>query len=230
MDFDATMANEYDERICLRIPGYEILHAVSETVLSDELSPTASILTVGMGTGKEILDWAPKHPGWNFLGVDPSPAMLAVAQQQVQAGALSERVRLKAGTVQSLPEDECFDAATLLLVLHFVPDNGGKEELLSSIVSRLKPGAPFIMASLFGDPETTRYKRMTAFTKSWALARGMDPKKAEELFCTNRTDLHVVPEDRIKNLFRYAGFIDVQRIYQAFSIGMWVARSPRPKP
>ena len=226
--FNAERAKSYDERVRQHIAGYETLHTLAETILAAEFPENASILVAGIGTGMEVLEWAPKHPAWRFVGVDPSKDMIAMAAEKVKAGGLSDRVRLSVGTVDSLPEQEMFDAAALLLVLHFVPDDGKKEALLSAIADRLKPGAPFLVATLFGDPASTRYKRMIGLTKAWALARGMDPQKAAELCDPSRTDLHVVPEDRLKDLFRYTGFIDVQRVYQAFAIGVWSARTPRP--
>jgi len=225
--FNEERAKAYDERIRQHIAGYEILHSLTETILSSEFPASASLLIAGIGTGMEVRQWAPRHPSWTFVGADPSAAMTTIAAEKIKEDGLSARVRLITGTIETLPEAPLFDAATLLLVLHFVPDNGEKEALFAEIARRLKPGSPFILATLFGDPASTRYKRMIGLTRNWAISRGMDPKKAEELCNPARTDLHVVPEDRIKDLFRYAGFIDVQRVYQAFAIGAWFARSPR---
>jgi tRNA (cmo5U34)-methyltransferase len=226
--FNEDRTKAYDERVRQHIVGYEILHALTETILASALPASADVLVTGVGTGMEVQAWAPKHPDWRFVGVDPSEPMLAVAAEKMKASGLSNRVRLECGSVENLPKSDLYDAATLLLVLHFVPDNGGKEGILQAIADRLKPGATLILATLFGDPETTRYKRMMSLTKSWALARGMEAAKAEELFNPARTDLHVVPEERIKDLFRYAGFIDVTRVYQAFAIGCWSARTSKP--
>jgi tRNA (cmo5U34)-methyltransferase len=226
--FNEDRTKGYDERVRQHIVGYEILHALTETILSAAFPAEADLLIAGIGTGMEVREWAPKHKEWRFVGVDPSEPMIALAAEKLKAAGLSNRVRLTVGTVESIPEGTLFDAATLLLVLHFVPDNGEKEALLTAIAARLKPGATLILATLFGDPATTRYKRMMSLTKAWALAHGMESPKAEELFSPTRTDLHVVPEDRIKDLFRYAGFIDVTRVYQAFAIGVWSARTSRP--
>ena len=225
--FDAERAKSYDDRVRQHIPGYEILHALAETIFAAELPADASLLIGGVGTGMEILEWAPKHPGWRFLGVDPSEAMVAQAAQKTAAASLASRAAFKVATLESLPEGAEYDAATLLLALHFVPDNGHKEAILAAIAHRLKPGAPFLIATMFGDPESTRHKRLIGLTKSWALARGMAPAKAEELYDPSRKDLHIVPEERLKNLLRYTGFIDVQRVYQALTIGLWLARTPR---
>lgn len=231
--FSDERARGYDDRVRRHIPGYEILHGLSETLLATELPENATLLIAGAGTGTEILEWARQHPSWRFIGVDPSEAMINMAREKLAATSLGNRAELKVGTVETLPENQEYDAAAMLLVLHFIPDQeepeepGPKEALLSAIADRLKPGAPFLMASLFGDPHSTRYKRLIALTKSWAISRGMDPQKAAELCDPARTDLHPVPEERVKLLLRRAGFIDVQRVYQALAVGAWLARKPR---
>jgi len=80
--FTDTGAKTYDERVRKHIPGYEVLHGLSEVILAGELLEKASILAVGTGTGHEILDWAPKHPAWSFLGTDKAPAMLELAKNR----------------------------------------------------------------------------------------------------------------------------------------------------
>src|ERR1700690_2383144 len=132
--FTDERAKTYDSRVRQHIPGYEILHGLSETLLAAELPEKASVLVVGTGTGMEMVDWAPKHPGWNFMGTDSAQAMLGIAQQKVAEAGLSNRVRLHCGNVQDLPE-ESFDAATSLLVLHFVPEEQ-KRDMLSAIAER----------------------------------------------------------------------------------------------
>src|SRR5262249_52713224 len=119
-----------------------------------------------------------------------------------------------------------FDAATLLLVLHFIPDDE-KEALLASISERLKPGAPFLMATLFGDINSTRFLRLNDARTAWAVAKGMDPQVAKELCDPKRKDMHIVSEERLKSLLRSAGFIDVQRVCQMLNVGLWFARISR---
>src|SRR5262249_45206284 len=148
-----------------------------------------------------------------------------LAQQKFSQEGLSSRVRLHHGLVEDLPE-EAFDAASLLLVLHFVPDEE-KAALLSAIAERLKPGAPFLVATLFGESGSTRYLRLCTARKNWAVSKGMSLNQAAELCDPSRPDIHVVSEERLKTLLRDAGFIDVQRIYQALTVGLWFARLQR---
>lgn len=225
--FSQERAGIYDRMVWQMIPGYEVLHKLSGVILAQDLPETASILVAGSGTGTEILGWGQMHPQWRFTAVEPSQAMTSMAQEKLKQANLDGRVVFKTGTVDQLPEGEAYDAATLLLVLHFLSDDGAKAALLEAIAERLKPGAPFLMACRFGNKESTRFKKMTDINKAWALDQGMSPKEAGERFSPARQDLHDVPEERVKNLLRDAGFIDVQRYYQAAIVGAWLARAPR---
>src|SRR4029077_8177540 len=120
-----------------------------------------------------------------------------------------------------------FDAATLLLVLHFLPDDGGKAALLGHIAERLKPGAPLVLSACVGDPASTRTKKTYELARTYAIANGVDPAEAAEKLNLSRTDVHLVPEERIKTLLRDAGFIDVQRMVQGLAMMTWIARTNR---
>lgn len=223
--FTSSRAHTYDDRVRKHIPGYEVLHAIAETLLAKELPEKASVLAVGVGTGAEILEWGAKHPGWQFVGTDPAEAMVAQAQEKLAVAGLIDRTRLHVGDVTGLPED-AFDAATLLLVLHFVPAEE-KVVMMESIADRLKPGAPLLVANLFGEVESTRFKRLTDARKAWAVAKGLPAEMAEEFCNPQRPDMHITTEEDMKKLLRNAGFIDIQRVFQALTVAMWFARAPR---
>jgi len=225
--FTKERAQTYDKRVRQAIAGYEVLHELSEVVLSNELPEKASLLIVGAGTGVELLAYGAKHPKWIFTAQDPAETMLSIAKEKVEAAQLTNRVTFHAKALDEIPGDELFDAGTLLLVLHFLTDDDQRVELLSSILNLLKPGAPLLLANLFGDTESTRYKKMMTLSKAWAIRKGMDPAEAETHFSPTRPDLGVISEERLKGLLRTAGYIDVQRYFQGVAFGAWIARSPR---
>jgi SAM-dependent methyltransferase len=93
----------------------------------------------------------------------------------LQAGA-SERVDWRHGYIFDTPPGP-FDAATCLLTLHFVPDDGAKEQTLREIRRRLKPGAPFVLVDLCIDlaaPEAAtalnRYRAFALESGGWLSA------------------------------------------------------------
>src|SRR5258708_4869778 len=225
--FNAARAKGYDTQIEQMIPGYILMHRLTAIYLGTEIPETASVLMVGAGTGAEVIECGIRHPGWTITAVDPSPEMVTLGRKKTDAKGLSDRVHWHGISLKKLQTEGPFDAATLLLVLHFLPDDGGKEALLEHIAERLKPGAPLVLSTFVGDPTNTRTKKIYELSRTYAIASGVDPAEAAEKINLARTDVHLVPEERIKTLLRNAGFIDVQRVLQGLAMITWVARTPR---
>lgn len=84
---------------------------------------------------------ANRTPAWQFVGVDLSEEMLKLARARFAAESLPNKIEFHQTDVHNL-NDENFDAATCILTLHFVPDDGAKLAVLQAIRQRLKPGMP----------------------------------------------------------------------------------------
>ena len=87
--FKGEEAQEYDNRITRLVPGYELLHQLTNAQLKATLKDNAHILVVGAGTGKEILALAALNPTWQFTAQDTSSDMLAIAKQAFEIHRLS---------------------------------------------------------------------------------------------------------------------------------------------
>lgn len=148
--FDTARANEYAQQSRIALAGYDACHDLAACMLAASLgqSRSAKVLVVGAGgTAQEIIAMGTLEPGWTFTAVDPSAPMLEAATQQLQANDLLHRTQVHLGQVEDLPEDESFDAATLIGVLHHLPGDAAKQQILRAVQARLKPGAPLIVAS-----------------------------------------------------------------------------------
>ncbi|CAA6604641.1 SAM-dependent methyltransferase [Rhodospirillaceae bacterium LM-1] len=221
--FHDQRAARYDDTVRKVIPGYETLHAMAQFLLEDMLGHNAHLLIAGCGTGEEIERLAPHHPGWRFTGVDPSAAMLKQAKTRLNAKGLTERTTLIEGTVGDLDPGTRFDAAACLLVMHFLPDDGAKANLLAGISKALKPGAPLVLADLHGASDTPRYARLLAAWTRWQLSHGIDPVEVEKGLKHVARDIHFVSETRLFKLLHQAGFTTVEHFHQAFLFGGWLA-------
>lgn len=228
--FGGERVREYDRGIRKMVPGYESLHDMAGALLRTYLAEQARVLVVGAGTGAEILGLGSGNPDWRFTGVDPSADMLAIARGRIEESGLTGRVELRTGFVHELPRSPLYDAATSILVMHFLPDDGGKLEFLQSISSRLRPGAPLVLADLHGDETSPRFARLLAAWRERQLALGMEEKDAAEYFRELTSVVRFVPEERIVALMREAGFREVERFYGAMLFGGWVARKARHAP
>ena len=93
---------------------------------------------LGAGGGLELKALAEAEPRWTFVGVDPAPAMLKLAEQTL--GPFNARVQLQQGYIDDAP-DGPFDAATCLLTLHFL-DADERRRTAREIHRRLGPAHP----------------------------------------------------------------------------------------
>lgn len=220
--FHAARARRYDDTIRRVIPGYDTLHAIGGLILQQEAGADAHVLVVGCGTGAELGALGAAAPGWRFTACDPAEGMLDVARARVAAAGLTARVDLHACSADGLPDGPMFDAATCLLVLHFVPDDGSKLALLKSIARRLKPGAPLLLADMYEDPRSPRYQRLVGVWAQWQIAQGIDPAEVEKGLAHVRRDIHFVTEARLAELLAEAGFGPAERFFGAFLFGGYV--------
>jgi ubiquinone/menaquinone biosynthesis C-methylase UbiE len=96
---------------------------------------------LGCGTGQVTAAVAPFVS--RVIAVDGSAAMLQAARKRLQG---LENVDLRRGELEALPIDEArLDAATLMLVLHHVPDPA---KALAEVARVLKPGARLIVVDM----------------------------------------------------------------------------------
>ncbi|GAB4198718.1 MAG: class I SAM-dependent methyltransferase [Coleofasciculaceae cyanobacterium] len=224
-DFDspaARPATEYDTRVRHNIPGYDALLSMVAALFQQHLPNNAHILVVGAGGGNELQTLSNVQSHWQFTGVDPSENMLAVARSKVEQLGISERVTLYQGMVDGLPLQQ-FDAATSLLVMHFLPDDGSKLNYLQAIAARLKPGSPFLLVDMQGDKQSDSFKLLFAGWQTRARLAGMEPERLTELACRVEQHLPCIPESRTLELLAQAKFKNVARFYTAFIVTGWLA-------
>jgi tRNA (cmo5U34)-methyltransferase len=147
--FDASRAGEYAVQSRIALAGYDACHEVAACLLSATLGRggNANILVAGAGgTAEEILAAGRLEDKWRFTAVDPSPSMMDLARASVASAGLAGRVDFRLSTVDELQAEQAFDAATLIGVLHHVPGHDRKAALLRSLATRMRPGAPLILA------------------------------------------------------------------------------------
>ncbi|MBC7950899.1 MAG: class I SAM-dependent methyltransferase [Rhodospirillaceae bacterium] len=211
------------------IPGYEALHQLACMVVAEKTGGHGRVLVTGAGTGAECVALGQACPALHVVGIDPAKDMLALAEHKVAEHDLTERVRLYPCEVKALPIFEPFDAATLMLVLHFMPDdveNGGgaKLTLLTDLAKHLKPGAPLVLADLFGpDWDEDWQAQLRIFWRHLQTAAGIAADDIHKGFAHVDRDIHPVTEGRLAELLSEAGFGPPLPFFRALCFGGWVA-------
>lgn len=217
--FDAKVAKSYAEDLPRKVPGYATLHQMISLLLAESVPEDGRVLVLGAGGGQELKALAEAHSGWSFDGVDPSAEMLSLAKREARAYA--PRIGFHEGYIGDAPSGP-FDAATAILIFHFIPVDQ-RLETLRQIRQRLKVGAPFVMVHLsFAQTEPERSQgiaRHLAFA-TMNDAGPPDGAAARQQMSGKLTLLS--PEDEVKMLHE-AGFAGADLFYAGLSLKGWAS-------
>ena len=206
------------------IPGYRTLFPMFTALIEPELPRRGRVLVVGAGTGIEIVHLKRARPDLRVHGVDPSGHMLELAERRVAEAGAGDGVTLQQGYAADVPIDPPFDAATLINVLHFVPDDGGKAALMADIARRLKPGGVFVFYDLHGGDTPKEHERyLSAWRRYWEI-RDMSPEEMRDFNGRIREGIHFSPASRSIELALAAGFEEPERFYKSLLYGGWTFR------
>jgi demethylmenaquinone methyltransferase/2-methoxy-6-polyprenyl-1,4-benzoquinol methylase len=124
------------------------------------LSPSARVLDVATGTGDLAIELAKAAPSGHVIGLDPSTAMLAIAQHKLHERGLAERVTLVEGDAQALPQANCeIDAATIAFGIRNVPD---RPRALRELARVVRPGGMIAVLEL-GEAQPGWFGRAARF-------------------------------------------------------------------
>lgn len=223
-DFDGDYGQDYEDLARRVIPGYESLFSMILAVVEPVLPKGAHVLVVGAGTGIEITTLKASRPDLQILGVDPSAQMLELARARVRLAGCQEGVTFHHGYAHEVTAAVAFDAATLINVMHFVPDDGSKGALLTDVAERLAPDGTFVLFDLHGDPTSEEYARyMPAWRRLWAI-RGMNQSERDRFAERIRSGIHFASSARILELAREAGFSGPRMFYKSLLYGGWTFR------
>jgi tRNA (cmo5U34)-methyltransferase len=203
------------------MPGHAGVLQMAGVLLGERAPAAARVLVVGAGGGLETRALALVQPAFRFVGVDPAPRMLELARKVI-GPELAERVELIEGTVEAAPLGP-FDAATCILVLGLLPDDGSKGATLREIRRRLEPGAPFVLVDQCLDRSAHDFERRLGRYAAYARASGVDPAVVEQARAQLRTNPGLVSPERDEALLREAGFGDCEVFYVGMHWRGWLA-------
>jgi SAM-dependent methyltransferase len=112
--------------------------------LAERLAAGARVLDVGCGTGAAIIHLAERFPGVRCVGVDIEPHSIALAQRDIAARGLADRVEARVLGAEGLTEEAAYDIATSFLVVHEIAP-AEKAAALAAIARALRPGGAFVI-------------------------------------------------------------------------------------
>jgi tRNA (cmo5U34)-methyltransferase len=215
---DPALVARYAEGPPRFMPGYADVQTMTGVLLAERAGPEAEILVIGAGGGLEMKRLAAIQPGWSLTGVDPAPAMLALARTVL--GEEGARVRLIEGVIDDAPPGP-FGGACALLTLHFL-GQAERARTLAEIRRRLMPGAAFVAAHLSIPQEPAARARWLDRYAAFAAAQGAEPELIAQARAGMDDTVDLLDPATDEKLLREAGFADIAPFYAGFTWRGWV--------
>lgn len=191
-------------------------------LLAEIVPEEGRVLVLGAGGGLELKVFAEAQRKWRFVGVDPSAEMLKLASATL--GPLASRVELHQGYIDTAPKGP-FDGASCLLTLHFLTRDE-RLHTLSELRSRLKPGAPLVVAHhSFPQAEGAKARWLGRYA-AFAISSGIPEANAKSAIDAISSRLPLLSPEEDVAVLREAGFDGVELFYAGFTFKGWVAYNP----
>jgi tRNA (cmo5U34)-methyltransferase len=213
-------ASVYDEDIHKIIPGYTALHDTARCLLENSVSEDASLLVAGVGTGNETVACALRNPGWRVAGFDIAGNMVKAAAEKVRKHSLEDRVELIHGMLDDVKQDS-FDAATALLVMHFLPYER-KLEFLKGLNLRLNPGGVLITADFTADRDSYEFESYLDAWEDYMLA-ARERKDVDETIGHTRRDLDILSHEGTVRHLKKAGFTNIRLFWKSLVFSAYIS-------
>ena len=224
--FDQSRAEEYARQSRIALAGYDACHELSACMVSASLADVsqARILVVGAGgTAGEIIALAGLEPDWSFVAIDPSAPMLDAAQENIANAGLAARVTCIAGDLSCVDGDAVFDAAMMIGVLHHLPGDAAKRDIMRQLAAHLKDGAPLVVAGNY-----RAYQSQPLFMAAWARRWKMSGAQPDEIRAKMDRILQgaepPVSQEAVDTLFTQNGFEHPTQFFASLFWGAWISR------
>ncbi|MEM7525975.1 MAG: class I SAM-dependent methyltransferase [Pseudomonadota bacterium] len=208
------------------LPGVDALQRLVCAHLEAASPSGGMVLVVGAGGGREVEAIAASMLPFRITGVDPSIAMLDIARTYVPKANAREVVFVHGGVSDVSAPPGGFDAATNLLVTHFLPDDDGpdgKTAHLAAIRARLRAGACYLHADVSYDAPADLSAMKAVHMRHAALA-GLSE---EDAACGPAiiANMPIISAARTEALLRATGFGASHLFFQTLWYRAWVSRA-----
>lgn len=221
--FDEKTAAAYDQRWTVFSAMQTSLYQAMRQILA-ELPDNARILTVGAGTGSELIALAEQFPKWQFTAVEPSSAMLAVCRQRIAERGFAARCTFHAGFLDALPAAEPFDAATCLFVSQFLMQPGERSRFFNQIAVRLRPAALLISGDLSADTSSAAYESLLKVWMRMVKSPHVTREEIEGMRQSHNSMVAVLPPAEVAAIIEAGGFELPVLFFQYLLMHAWFTK------
>lgn len=221
--FDAERAAKYDGMFAPMAPLKGALHLITRLAFAD-LPSDARVLSVGAGTGSELLYLASAFPEMRFTVVEPSGHMLGICRSRIEEAGIGDRCALHEGYLDTLPAGEPHDAAVAHFVSHFIVDPDARRAFFASIAERLRPGGHLVIADIAGSKTDPAWPAMASIWEAGLELCGMNAEARAGYFASLGPKVALHTPEQVAELMTAAGFDTPTHVLRMLHMHAWHAR------
>ena len=89
----------------------------------------------------------------------------------------------------------------------------------------MKPGAPFVLVTPYGDSEEAEFQDRLNVWKSFWIDDGHEASKVEEIVNKGAMKISFIPEKQIEDLLTESGFTNITRFYSTGIMAGWMCHA-----
>jgi tRNA (cmo5U34)-methyltransferase len=219
-EFNEEKAEAYDSFIDKFIPGYFafqdlLLSLISHKIEENKIS-IPKILVIGAGTGNESLKLAQAFNNSQIVAIEPSPEMFTKLTSKLELADLNNIDCFNC----YLDELEAynFDFVISSLVMHFIEDNGQKQNFINTVFSKLKKPGAFILVDKMIN-ETTDDIDLNLW-REFLISKGKSLDEATSSMNNIKKELNRISSSRLKELSK--NFSSIYEFFRALHLRGYV--------
>ena len=224
--FDENVAHVFDDMISRSVPLYDDVQRVLPVLANLLDHPVIKVIDLGCSTGTSLIQLAQTLPHRQFelVGVDNSQAMLDKCAEKLTGLGMQAEVELVRADICDI--DLC-EASIVLMnyTLQFV-DLPSRPKLLSRIRQSLRPGGFMLVSEKVSHHQIAIDDALVELYFEFKRRNGYSELEIARKREALENVLVPVSVDENQQMFREAGFGDVELLLKWFNFATFVLRVP----
>ena len=224
--FDENVAHVFDDMISRSVPLYDDVQRVLPVLANLLDHPVIKVIDLGCSTGTPLIQLAQTLPHRQFelVGVDNSQAMLDRCAEKLAGLGMQAKVQLVRADIRDI--DLC-EASIVLMnyTLQFV-DLPSRPKLLSRIHQSLRPGGFMLVSEKVSHHQIAIDDALVELYFEFKRRNGYSELEIARKREALENVLVPVSVDENQQMFREAGFGEVELLLKWFNFATFVLRVP----
>jgi tRNA (cmo5U34)-methyltransferase len=150
--------------------------------------------------------------------------MLEICRQRAEESGIASRCTFHAGYLDSLPESDSFDAATALLVSHFIMQPEQRRNFFHQIALRLRPQGYLISSDIAYDLSSSAYPSILKAWLDMMKSAGIPDDELEKMRDAYGRIVAVLPPSEVASMIAAGGFDAPVLFFQNLLIHAWYTK------